>query len=111
MNSQYQAQAGRIPGTLINLGGVEFVMPPMNLDQVQQFEDLMPTLGQKPSFMENAEEALPIILAALNRNYPDLTLDDLRPLIDLGNFRTACDALAKSSGYVSASGGARPASP
>ena len=96
----YAVAPGRIPGTLINLGGVEFVMPPLNLDQVQQFEEIMPTLGQKTTFRENMEEALPIIHAALSRNYPDLTVDDLRPLLDLGNFRAACEAVAQSSGYV-----------
>ena len=102
---KYAAVAGRIPGTLVNLGGVDFVMPPLNLDQVQQFEEIMPKLGQKPTLRENMEEALPVIHAALSRNYPDLAIEDLRPMLDLGNFAEACAAVAKSSGFVAAKPG------
>lgn len=103
--TKYAAVPGRIPGTLINLGGVEFVMPPLNLDQVQQFEGILPTMGQKLTFRENMEEAMPLLHAALSRNYPDLTVEDLGPLIDLGNFAQACAAVAASSGFVAAKPG------
>lgn len=98
--SDYKPKTGKIPGTQINLGGVDFVMPPLNLDQVQQFSDVIPTLGKKPTLIENINEALPVIFAALSRNYQDLTIEDLRPLLDLGNFRDACVAVATSSGFV-----------
>ncbi len=97
---KYAAVPGKIPGTPINLGGIDFVMPPLNLDQVQQFESVLPTLGKQKTLLANINEGLPLLHAALSRNYPDLTLDDLRPLLDLGNFPTACEALVESSGYV-----------
>ena len=109
---RYAAVPGRIPGTPLNLSGVEFLMPPLNLDQVQQFEAIIPTLGQKPTLRENIEEALPVLHAALSRNYPDLTVEELRALIDLGNFGPACEALTSSSGFVKGPAGElQPASP
>lgn len=108
---KYAAVPGEIPGTPINLGGVKFNMPPLNLDQVQQFEPVLPHLGQKGSLKENLEDALPVIHAALSRNYPDLTIEELRLLLDLGNFNTTCEALITISGYTKApSGESQPAS-
>ena len=103
--SNFKPVPGSIPGTLLNLGGVEFVMPPLNLDQVNQFQEAIKSLGQKASPAENMEDALPIIQAALSRNYPDLTLDDLRGLIDMGNYTSATRALVTSSGFISAKAG------
>ncbi len=109
---KYAAVPGKIPGTLLNLGGIEFVMPPLNLDQVRQFEHVLPTLGKKESLAENLQEALPVLHAALSRNYPDLTPEDLGPLLDLGNFPEACAAIVESSGYVQATPGeSRPPAP
>ena len=110
--SNFKPVPGSIPGTKLNLGGVEFVMPPLNLNQARQHEDAIKNLGQKATLSENMEDALPIIHAALSRNYPDLVLEDLRALIDIGNFRQATEALATSSGFVPAKPGeSAPASP
>lgn len=80
-------------------------MPPLNLDQVRELEDGIKGLQSKPSMRENIEDALPLLHAALSRNYPDLSIEELRPLIDLGNFKDACDALVRSSGFVPAQPG------
>ncbi len=98
--SSYKPVPGRIPGTLINLGGVEFVMPPLNLDQIREFENIIPELGKKDGFTANADEALPVIYAALSRNYPDLKLEELRALLDAGNLKAASLAVIMSSGYT-----------
>jgi len=101
-NGKYAPVPGAVPGTRLNLGGVLFVMPPLNLDQVRAFESVLPTLGKRGSTTENVEEALPLLHAALSRNYPDLTVEELRPLLDLGNLLPACEALVESSGYAPA---------
>lgn len=104
-NGKYAPLPGSIPGTRLNLGGQILIMPPLNLDQVRQFESVLPTLGKKGSTSENVEEALPLLHAALSRNYPDLTVEELRALLDLGNLLPACEALVESSGYTSAAPG------
>jgi hypothetical protein len=100
MSNQYKPLPGLIPGTLLNLSGVKLVMPPLNLDQIQQFSESTASIGSGKSMQENMEIALPILHAAMTRNYPDMTLDDLRGLLDISNFQEACAALWKSSGYV-----------
>lgn len=109
--SKYAARPGRIPGVLRNLGGVDFVVPPLNLDQVQEFEEKIKTLGQGDTLASKLDSSLPIVLAALQRNYPDITAADLRPLIDLGNFAELIDIIVSSSGFKRAAPGeAMPAS-
>ena len=102
---KYAARPGSIPGTPLNLGGLRLVMAPLNFAQVEQFESLLPNLGRRETFAENVDEALPVIHASLSRNYPDLTLAELRLLLDLDNFPKACDALVRISGYTEAAPG------
>ena len=111
-NGSYKPVPGQIPGTVINLSGVTFVMPPLNLDQIREYDAVIPSLGKKTGFKNNLDEALPIIHAALSRNYPDLRVEELSALLDLGNFESTVTALVQSSGYVPAKKGeAPPASP
>ena len=110
-NGSYAAIPGKIPGTPINLGGVEYILAPLNLDQVRKFESVLPTLGQKETLGENITESLPVIHASLSRNYPDITLEQVSGLIDLGNLQAACLAVISISGYEKSAGEPAPASP
>jgi hypothetical protein len=108
----YAPVPGSIPGTELNLGGVVFVMPPLNLNAVRKYETHIANLGKKGTVSENIEEALPILHAALVRNYPDLTVEQLRELVDMGNYFEAVAALTSISGFKKVpSGEARPPSP
>jgi len=107
--SKYAPVPGKIPGTTINLGGHELVLAPLNLDQVQQFEEQIGKLGTPASAKEALEQAVPIIHASLQRNYEDMTEADVRGLLDVGNFPMALEALVSVSGFVK-KGEAAPAS-
>lgn len=96
---------GKIPGTRVNLGGTEFVLAPLNLVQVEALSDSIAKLGQSADLRENLAIAVPLVQASLSRNYPSITLDDVRQLLDLGNFAEASQAVVKISGYVPASPG------
>lgn len=105
--SKYAPVPGSIPGTLVNLSGVQLVIAPLNLDQVKALEDQVSQLGvrAKPdgtlrTLSEMMEQSIPLLLCALSRNYPDITEEDLRKIIDLGNFQAASQAVIKVSGYV-----------
>ena len=95
--SKYAPVPGKIPGTALNLGGIDFVAPPFNLDGMQE---VMPLLKDAKDELKTAEDVLRysarVIHISLKRNYPDLTLDELLRLIDLGNamsvLRTVCSA-------------------
>ncbi len=108
----YRPQPGKIPGVRMNLGGVELVLAPLNLQQVEEFESVLPQLGKQGGLHEALKAGVPIIHASLSRNYSDITLDDVRGLLDIGNFREALDAVLGISGYSRrAPGEPTPASP
>lgn len=91
---------GKIPGTELNLGGRVLVLAPLNLDQVQAFDEKISGLGGDVPLRDAINAAVPIIHASLSRNYPDMTVDDVRGLLDVGNFRQALEAVVASSGYA-----------
>src|SRR5574337_945295 len=95
----YAPQPGKIPGARMNLGGRELVLAPLNLQQVEQFESVLPELGKQGSLRDALSTGVPIIHASLSRNYPEITLDEVRGLLDIGNFREALDAMLGISGY------------
>lgn len=111
--SNYAPVPGKIPGTVINLGGHEFVMPPLNLDGCQRFGPLqaeflaMQGAGtvDLPRLYQVVAQCLHL---ALERNYPDLTVADIVGLLDAGTLRSALTELATVSGFVAA-GEATPA--
>ncbi len=103
----YANVPGKIPGTLVNLGGQEYVLAPLNLVQCEQFELQIAELGNASAmdFKQQFAIALPLIHASLSRNYPNITLDEVRNILDLGNFKAAALAVVESSGFVPASPG------
>lgn len=110
-NGKYRPVPGKIPGTVVNLGGVDYTLAPLNLIQVEALDDSIRKLGSSQDMKENFEIALPLVHASMTRNYPDVTLEDVRLLLDMGNFMAATQAVVRISGYTpSASGEAVPAS-
>lgn len=93
--------APRFAGQAVNLGGTTFIVPPIALGALKTLlpkikklsitEDGLPDLSQVVDLLE-------ICLAALNRNYPELTLEQLGDLVDLGNFKTLVSAVMGQSG-------------
>lgn len=111
--SKYAPVPGKIPGTALNLGGRDFVAPPFNLDGVQE---VMPLLNGAKDELKTAEDVLRysarVIHISLKRNYPDLTIDDLLHVIDLGNAMLVIDTICRASGIeFKKPGEPMPASP
>lgn len=87
MSDTTQAAAGRgLRGQAVTLAdGQQYVVPSFNFAQLEQFEAQLATLpppiaGMKP---EQRDTLLTIFHAALVRNYPAVTKDQLGELIDL----------------------------
>ena len=89
-----------IEGVKITLGGREFVAPPLNFKALRkltpQFSALA-TMGAVPSD-DQIDVVIDIVLAALNRNYPGLTRDELEDCLDLANLSLALQAILGASG-------------
>lgn len=78
-----------IKGITVNMGGADYIIPPLNLDQV---EELLPEINSFKDLValhamtkEQRDTLLKVTLAAMNRNYPEMTTEELRKLIDAGN--------------------------
>jgi len=110
--SKYAPVPGKIPGAALNLGGIDFIAAPLNLDSVQAAMALLDRLKGVDKTEDALRGAAEVILLSLQRNNPDLTLDQLMPLIDLGNWEGALSAVCGASGIMFAKPGEpRPAGP
>ena len=96
-----------IEGTSINLGGQDYIIPPLNLKQVRLFTPRltkMDTLDQDSTIALNVE----VIRAALSRNYPDITADQVEEMIDLRNMAPVFQAVMNQSGLEQSAGELKP---
>ena len=90
-----------IPGITLNLGGTDYIVPPMNL-RIQLTEPTRTAVQTIQSgtadTAEFVEAALVVILACAQRNYPDMTRDQLLD-IDFGDVSPLVVALMTKSGF------------
>lgn len=95
-----------IPGIAVLMGGREWSVPPLTLGQLRH---LMPKIRQLseigPQMAEPQIDVLvEIVAAALQRNYPDISIQMVENLLDLGNAALVLHAVLTGSGL-------RPGSP
>lgn len=94
-------------GVPIQLGDEEYIVPALSLSQVKslrtKFVAMEQLRGQAQSiadekFIELLDIAVPIIHAALARNYPDLSQESLYNLLDLDTMNQCVEAVLSVSG-------------
>lgn len=101
LNGKYAPRPGFIRGVAINLGGHDLVLAPLNLRLAREFEAKGKELqGKEPApTVEDAHEFnIDLILASLQRNYPDMTREALDALLDTASEAEAIDAVMNQSG-------------
>lgn len=92
-----------IPGVEIELAGEVYTLPPLTLGQLRA--GLMDKMRKNDELIANSEywEALQIkaevITAALQRNYPDLSQEDVENMLDLRNYDKAWEIVLGGSGF------------
>lgn len=89
----------KIKGKTVNLGGTDYVIPPLNLRALEQFQEQLAGFNGAVS-AQNMSLVADIALAALHRNYPELTRDEVAEVIDLGNMAEVMEAVMSTSGLV-----------
>lgn len=102
-----------IEGIKVNLGGREFVAPPIPLKifrtKAAWFDELN-KLNRTNMMTPAAEEAVVgIIHSALIRNYPNLTPEEVEDLLDLRSMTETVQAIMDFSGAVKVNPGEAPA--
>ena len=89
-----------IPGVVVAMGGRDWLVPPLTLGELRR---LMPMVRQLTEIGASMGEAqitvlVEIVTAALQRNYPDVTLEEVENLLDLGNAASVLNAVLTGSG-------------
>jgi hypothetical protein len=86
-----------IPGIKIPMGDHEYEVPPLTLGQLRRLQARTADLssGDAGKVMMAICE---IVQAAMSRNYPNITVENVEELIDLGNREKVIAAVLGSSG-------------
>ncbi len=83
----------RFRGTPIYMDGRTWIVPPISVRQMQEYE-------AEDHSKASVESSLSLIHKAMTRNYPDVTVEWLRESLDAASTREAVAALSASSGLV-----------
>ncbi|HEY1257779.1 MAG TPA: hypothetical protein VGF34_00910 [Stellaceae bacterium] len=89
-----------IPGVVIEMGGRDWTVPPLTLGQLRRLMPKVRQLSAVGSEMgeEQIDVLVEIVAAAVQRNYPDATLETVEQLLDLGNAGAVLNAVLTGSG-------------
>ena len=107
----YSSLAGKIPlpgadkgGAWVTMGAKSWKVAPLNFKglrelspQLSRLKELAPGSGQMPG-PEQVDALGSVAHAALKRNYPDITLDDVLEDLDFSNFGAVLAAVMGASG-------------
>lgn len=99
-----------LDGVEIMMGGKKWTIPPLTLKQIKKFSGTFQDLvnldtSNIPAMATGAvDAAVDIIHAAIVRNYPELTRDELEDLIDLRNLAPVMQAVLGMSGLLGEAG-------
>jgi len=70
-----------LPGVKISIGGHEMIVPGLDMKRLRKVKRRNPVLSRETVF----DIAMKIIHQALQRNYPEITLDEVEDLVDAKN--------------------------
>lgn len=88
----------RFKGIEFDLGGTTYVVPPLSMGDLEYMQDKLATFESFSLNAASAQVILEVAHRALRRNYPQISVDELRDLIDLGNAMDLFQAVMDISG-------------
>jgi len=93
---------GKRGGQWVTIGDEAYRIPPLGFLQIQEFGEDVASLdkieGNRPS-NEQMQTIFRIVHAAMSRNYPDLTVEEVADMIDLGNYTQILIVVLAISGF------------
>lgn len=102
--SMSENQQDLIEGLTVKMGRRELVIPPLNFKQLKRFQPKLEKIrtdsAGKVLGLAHMDDMAEIIHAAMTRNYPDITKDEVEDMLDLGNMNEVFNAVMKFSGLV-----------
>ncbi len=89
-----------IPGVAVAMAGHDWLVPPLTLGQLRRLMPKVRELTEIGASMGEAQIAVlvEIVTAALQRNYPEVSADQVENLLDLGNASVVLNAVLTGSG-------------
>jgi hypothetical protein len=96
-----------IEGKTVHMAGTDWTIPPLNFKALRRFREELGAMS--PEALVNSGKVVEIIHAAMLRNYPDLTLEQLEDMLDMGNIMHVTEAVLAISGLVEKQPGEAPA--
>jgi hypothetical protein len=96
-----------IEGKKVQMGGKEWIVPPLNFRSLKAHREALMTAT--PASLVASGKVVDLIHEALKRNYPELTLDELEDMLDMGNALAVTEAVLGVSGLVERESGEAPA--
>lgn len=89
-----------INGTELDLGGKKYTVPPLSLGALEDLgERLKRFTGGADK--ESVSTVIDALFAALSRNYPNITREEVREMVGLENMHEAMAAVMNVSGFQS----------
>jgi len=97
-------------GVWVAMGLEEYRIPPLGFGAIRELQDRLSALQGMTSMPSESQMAVvsEIVLMAMKRNYPSITLEEVMDKLDLGNFQAVFNAVLGQSGYREAAPGEAP---
>lgn len=88
----------KVKGIAVQLGGESFVIPPLSLGALEQLQSRVADFKGDIRDKEQVATVIDAAHAALKRNYPAITRDEIADMIDVGNMAEVFEAVMDVSG-------------
>ncbi|MDO5058584.1 MAG: hypothetical protein Q4D82_01420 [Neisseria sp.] len=88
----------KFKGVKVELGGEIYVVPPLTLGALEQLQDDIAKMNGNTAFNEQVNVISKVGLAALQRNYPEMTREKLLEIVDVSNMNELFEAVMDVSG-------------
>jgi hypothetical protein len=101
MEQQINADAVRFEGEPFKLGGKWYIIPSLSTKRARQLWPKIRGLNQgitEETLPEKHHDAVEVIHAAISRNYPDVTFDEIDELVDMNNMKSLLLIVSGQSG-------------
>lgn len=91
-------------GMWVRMGMEEYRIPPLGFGAIQELQSRLGALQGMTAMPTPEQVAIvaEVVQMAMRRNYPDITVEKVADMIDLGNFREVFEAVLNMSGYKKA---------
>lgn len=88
----------KVAGVAVTLNGQEYVIPPIALGALEQLQERIGRFDGSAQDIQQVSTVIDCAHAALRRNYPDMTREQVADLIDIGNMMEVFEAVMDVSG-------------